>query len=270
MTKIIRANPEQVEIEFESEEVVAYLTTRFPLEIATAKDPALKWYLESIDKLETRASVSAGQSPPIPELKLSVRAPDELESEGESDGSAGSFESIPPRPKPRNPMATSPDKGAKPKKQAGKIAPVPLSDEILNPKDVQRIIVEHVIKSEASVSSPSPKRLRSFSGRKPKPPGEVDFETWCLHVELLFQDGLSTDMQRRMILESLLSPASDLIRQLGPGSSPRDYMRLLQSAYGLVDDGEEIFAKFLNTHQDSGEKSLRVSSEITGHSQHCN
>jgi len=31
-------------------------------------------------------------------------------------------------------------------------------------------------------------------------------------------------------------------------------VRLLQSAYGLVNDGEEIFAKFLNTHQDSGEK----------------
>lgn len=49
--KIVRGNPEQVVIEFESEEVVAYLTTRFPFEIATAKDPALKWCLDSIDKL---------------------------------------------------------------------------------------------------------------------------------------------------------------------------------------------------------------------------
>lgn len=87
----------------------------------------------------------------------------------------------------------------------------------------------------------------------PKPPGEVDFETWCLHVKLMFQDGLPTDMQRRMILESLLSPASDILKQLGSHSPPHDYVRLLQSAYGLVDDGE-IFAKFLSTLQDAGEK----------------
>lgn len=64
----------------------------------------------------------------------------------------------------------------------------------------------------------------------PKPPGEVDFETWCLHVKLMFQDGLPTDMQRRMILESLLSPASDILKQLGSHSPPHDYVRLLQSA----------------------------------------
>lgn len=87
----------------------------------------------------------------------------------------------------------------------------------------------------------------------PKPPGEVDFETWCLHFKLMFQDGLPTDMQRKMILESLLSPASDILKQLGSHSPPRDYVILLQSAYGLVDDGEEIFATFLSTLQDAGE-----------------
>lgn len=33
-------------------------------------------------------------------------------------------------------------------------------------------------------------------------------------------------------------------------------MKLLDSAYGLVEDGDEIFARFLNTHQNSGEKAL--------------
>lgn len=61
-------------------------------------------------------------------------------------------------------------------------------------------------------------------------------------------------MQRRLILESLLSPAADIVKQLGSHSPPQEYVKLLQSAYGLVDDGEEIFAKFLSTHQDAGEK----------------
>lgn len=65
----------------------------------------------------------------------------------------------------------------------------------------------------------------------------------CLHVELMFQDGLPSDMQRRMILESLLSPNNIINNvKLGSHSSPHDYIRLLQSAYGL-DDGEEIFGK---------------------------
>lgn len=262
VTKIVRINPEQVIIEFDSEEVVAHLTTRFPLEIASAKDPALKWWLDSIDK------VMASTSQPSPTVRagLSVPAPEVSHSNGTSDSdswevsSEDSFAQILPKKKsqvrPATPSLTSKslDKSTKPKKRTVKVPPAALGNDVLNPQDVQRIIVEHVIKNEVSASSSPPKRLRSFSGRTPKPPGEVDFETWCLHVELMFQDGLPTDIQRRMILESLLAPASDIVRQLGSHSSPHDYVRLLQSAYGLVDDGEEIFAKFLSTHQDGGEK----------------
>ena len=34
-----------------------------------------------------------------------------------------------------------------------------------------------------------------------------------------------------------------------------DYVKLLDSAYGVVEDGDEIFARFLNTNQNAGEKS---------------
>lgn len=88
----------------------------------------------------------------------------------------------------------------------------------------------------------------------PKPPGEANFETWLLHVELMCHDHVSVEAQNRRILESLLPPASDVVRQLSSSGHPRDYMRLLESAYGLVEDGEEIFAKFLNTNQDPGQK----------------
>lgn len=65
----------------------------------------------------------------------------------------------------------------------------------------------------------------------------------------MIQDNLPVDMQGRKILESLLSPASDLVRQLGPHASPRDYVKILDSAYGLMEDGEKIFVRLLNTHQ---------------------
>uniref|UniRef100_A0A8C9ZYY6 RRM domain-containing protein n=1 Tax=Sander lucioperca TaxID=283035 RepID=A0A8C9ZYY6_SANLU len=128
-------------------------------------------------------------------------------------------------------------------------------NDILNPPDVQRIIVEHVIKNDNfHASGQESKRLRPFSGKLPKPPNEADFQTWSLHVELMIQDKTPVDIQRRKILESLLPPASDLIRQLGPDAAPRNYVKLLDSAYGLIEDGEEIFARFLSTHQNTGEK----------------
>lgn len=62
------------------------------------------------------------------------------------------------------------------------------------------------------------------------------------------------DVQWCKILESLLPPASDLIRQIDPDAAPCDYVKLLDSAYGYVDDGEEIFARFLGNHQNTEEK----------------
>lgn len=65
-----------------------------------------------------------------------------------------------------------------------------------------------------------------------------------MHVELLLQDSGSVDVQRRKILESLLSPAIDVIKPLGTTASPRDDLKLLGSAFGLVEGGDEIFARF--------------------------
>lgn len=59
----------------------------------------------------------------------------------------------------------------------------------------------------------------------------------------------------RKIHESLLPPASDVVKGLRPESPPAAYLQLLDSAFGTVEDGEELFAQFLNTLQDPGEKS---------------
>ena len=123
--------------------------------------------------------------------------------------------------------------------------PVPrtsqFSDDMLNPPEVQRIVVEHVIKNDTNATQGQLEWLRTFSGKIPKPPSESDFENWCLHVQLMFQDCPSVDVQRRKILESLLTPASDVVKQLGSCAHPRDYVKLLNSAYGVVEDGDEMF-----------------------------
>lgn len=58
----------------------------------------------------------------------------------------------------------------------------------------------------------------------------------------------------RLIHDSLLPPACDIVKHLSPDTLPKVYMQQLDSAYGTVQDGEELYVKFMDTYQDSGEK----------------
>uniref|UniRef100_A0A3P9II99 CCHC-type domain-containing protein n=3 Tax=Oryzias latipes TaxID=8090 RepID=A0A3P9II99_ORYLA len=114
---------------------------------------------------------------------------------------------------------------------------------------VQRYVVEHIVKNEDT------QRLRVFSGRLPRPQNEADFETWRSCVELMMNDPAVSDLQRtRRISGSLLPPAADMVKHLNPQTSPAVYIHILESAYGTVQDGEELYAKFMDTFQNTGEK----------------
>lgn len=127
----------------------------------------------------------------------------------------------------------------------------------MNPPEVQRVIVEHIVRSEdAATHHHAPSRLRVFSGRSPRPINESDYDTWRANVELILQDPAISDRHRsRRILDSLLPPAADITKHVSPQASPAAYLELLDSAYGTVEDGDELFALFMSTLQDSGEKS---------------
>lgn len=235
-------------IEFESDTASASIESHLPSSIQNITEPTVTWYINSVEA-------------------LMLTAHDSSDSSNQDDSSdADSVHSSTPlitrcrkTPTPTKSYLETPKQTKnKPCAVAKQSDVAPASEELdentLNPPEVRRIVVEHVIKNNASQSQNQSKWLRSFSGKVPKPPGEADFETWLLHVELMFHDQTSIEVQRRKILESLLPPASDVVRQLGTSAHPRDYTRLLESAYGIVEDGEEIFAKFLNTNQDPGEK----------------
>ncbi|XP_060790829.1 paraneoplastic antigen Ma3 homolog [Neoarius graeffei] len=129
-----------------------------------------------------------------------------------------------------------------------------LSD--VNPPEVQKVVVEHIVKREDTGSFlSSPIRLRSFSGKIPRPNSEADYDTWRSHIELLLNYPSMSPLQvSRRILESLLSPAADVVKSLCSNSLPSAYLQLLDSAFGAVEDGEELFAQLMNTLQDPGEK----------------
>ncbi|XP_076829405.1 zinc finger CCHC domain-containing protein 18-like [Brachyhypopomus gauderio] len=130
-----------------------------------------------------------------------------------------------------------------------------LNASAINPPQVQKVIVEHFIRNEASPSNFSQSRVRTFSWRLPKPNGEVDYDAWRTQVDLLLKDvSLSDSHKVRRILESLLSPAADVVKPLGTNAPPEAYLVQLESAFGVVEDGEELFATFLGSNQNSGEK----------------
>lgn len=126
-----------------------------------------------------------------------------------------------------------------------------LSQTEMNPPEIQKVVVEHVVKTDTVPAF----RLRPFSGKIPKPANETDYETWRSHIELLLADPNVAPLQiTRRILESLLPPAADVVKGLGSNTIPSIYLKVLDSAFATVQDGEELFAQFLNTLQDSGEK----------------
>lgn len=125
----------------------------------------------------------------------------------------------------------------------------------LNPPGIQRYVVEHIVKSDENAVHMSSQRLRSFSGRAPRPQNESDYETWRSGVDLLLRDPAVSDLQRsRKIFESLLPPAADMVKHLQSDTPPSTYLQILDSAYGTVQDGDELYAKFMELFQDAGEK----------------
>ncbi|XP_038128535.1 zinc finger CCHC domain-containing protein 18-like [Cyprinodon tularosa] len=180
-------------------------------------------------------------SPQSPDTNLyspEQQAPEPILNPPVTDGSNQDF------------LASNPSDAA-----AGTLPPSPLSPDMVTPPQIQKVTVEHFIRNDATPASYSQSRIRTFSGRLPKPNGEVDYEAWRIQVDLLLSDNLLSDSQKvRRILESLLSPASDIVRQLGTNAPPKAYLIQLESAFGVVEDGEELFATFLGSNQNSGEK----------------
>lgn len=264
VTKVVRVGkPDRVGqtkaiVEFDSDQPINILKPDFPCYVPNVVDATVTWLVDSVNVLTKKTDQTVNQTDFVP---LDDSSSDTGSDSSDTDGShtpllKGKTKRLGPSPGSVQGTPTATVVRPKVPKSTHVQKPVTcISSDVLNPSEIQRIVVEHVIKNDTSATSSiqGSKWLKSFSGRIPRPAGEADFETWCLHVQLMFQDRLPIDVQRRKILESLLPPASD-VKQLGLSASPQEYVDLLDSAYGLVEDGDEIFAKFLNTYQNSGEK----------------
>ncbi|KAK2831469.1 hypothetical protein Q7C36_016555 [Tachysurus vachellii] len=95
--------------------------------------------------------------------------------------------------------------------------------------------------NQVSSDGPGYRKLRLFSGLRPVPPGEEEYEA----------------AKRQRIVESLRGPAADIVRFLkvsNPSATPSEYLSALDTAYGTTESGPDLMAKFRHTYQESGEK----------------
>ena len=109
-----------------------------------------------------------------------------------------------------------------------------------------------VVKSSGNPVSP---KLRVFSGSTPTPSGHVSFQTWhkaarrlCTNTELSDEEKIA------LIHNSLCQPALDLVQSALDSGSPTSVLRMLEKAYGSVDDPRDLLNAFNATTMDRKEQ----------------
>uniref|UniRef100_A0A669C889 Uncharacterized protein n=1 Tax=Oreochromis niloticus TaxID=8128 RepID=A0A669C889_ORENI len=100
--------------------------------------------------------------------------------------------------------------------------------------------------------------LRIFSGQSPTPAGEESLDSWVEQARLMIEEcDCSEREKRRRVVESLKGPALEIIqavRRDNPDASPESYVEALESAFGSLESGEDLYLAFRSLGQQRGEK----------------
>lgn len=102
------------------------------------------------------------------------------------------------------------------------------------------------------------RRLRTYSGISPTPPGEESLETWMEQAQLMVDESdCSFREKRKRIVESLKGPALEIaqaVRANDPDASPGEYIEALERAFGSPESPEDLYFSFRALRQSSGER----------------
>lgn len=260
-------------MEFGCESAMSNLEPSLPMEIQCTQDANVVFHVRSLGSVYASAVGSSATEGYLESLQAIAQASgkslqDVLQSELQKISVLKLPADEPSRPgTPAEviPEPENPAKEAKPVKSPYQLRSpnTSVSDTMswnlptsaLNPPGIQRVVMEHVVKTSDAVSASNAFHLKAFSGRSPRPGTEPDFDTWRASVDFLLNDASLSDLHKtRRILDSLLPPASDVVRHVGPGALPAQCLELLESVYGSVEDGDELLVKFISALQNQGEK----------------
>lgn len=110
----------------------------------------------------------------------------------------------------------------------------------------------------APADTQSYRKLRMFSGLRPTPSGEEEYDAWAEQTTHMLEEWQCSDaIKKQRIVESLKGPAADIIRFLraqNPNATANDYMQALETAFGTTESSSDLLVKFRQTFQSEGEK----------------
>lgn len=102
------------------------------------------------------------------------------------------------------------------------------------------------------------RKLRMFSGVRPTPSGEEEYDAWAEQTTHMLEEWQCGDgIKKQRVVESLKGPAADIIRFLkaqNPNATVHDYMHSLETAFGTTENSSDLLVKFRHTFQSEGEK----------------
>lgn len=102
------------------------------------------------------------------------------------------------------------------------------------------------------------RKLRMFSGVRPTPSGEEEYDAWAEQTTHMLEEWQCSDaIKKQRIVESLKGPAADIIRFLraqNQNATANDYMQALETAFGTTESSSDLLVKFRQTFQSEGEK----------------
>lgn len=102
------------------------------------------------------------------------------------------------------------------------------------------------------------RKLRMFSGVRPTPSGEEEYDAWAEQTMHLLEEWQCSDnVKKQRIVESLKGQAADIVRFLraqDPTATSYDYMQALETAFGTTESPADLLVKFRHTFQCEGEK----------------
>jgi len=112
-------------------------------------------------------------------------------------------------------------------------------------------------------SGPVTPKLRQFSGNLPVPTGEVNFYMWQKSATRLCRSQeLSDEEKATMLANSLCQPALDMVQNVLDTTAPLEVIRLLENAYGSVDDPRDMLNRFNAAIMNKEEKASEYLSRL--------
>lgn len=111
--------------------------------------------------------------------------------------------------------------------------------------------------NQGSTDRPSYRKLRLFSGSKPVPPDEEEYDAWMEQSTWMISECQYSDaIKRQRKVESLKGRAADIVRFMKVShlsATTTDYLTAHDTVYGATESGIDLMVKFRHTYQEEGE-----------------